>query len=95
MSNQDLHDDRRQSSREGRLVSGTIVYNGNADIMICIVLNISDGGAKLRPADALHCPDRFSLKVAGQPARDCKVVWRRESQIGVKFEPAQTRIAEA
>jgi len=72
------------------LLSGKIVYNSVGGMMKCVVLDISDGGAKLRPADTLHCPDRFSLKVGNQYARDCRVVWRRGRQIGVKFELAQT-----
>lgn len=77
---------RRQSTREGRLLSGKIVYNNNSCVMSCVVLNMSNGGAKLRPADIVHCPGAFALRVQGQSPRDCEVVWRKQDVIGVRFD---------
>ena len=78
-------DDRRHSGREGKLLSGKIVYNKSSCVMNCVVLNISDGGAKLRPADIVHCPAEFALRVVGQRPRDCEVVWRSQDTLGVRF----------
>ena len=78
-------DDRRNSSRAGRLLSGKIVYNNSSCVMNCVILNMSDGGAKLRPADIVHCPLEFALRVAGQRPRDCEVVWRSQDTLGVRF----------
>ena len=66
-------------------MSGKIVYNNNSCVMNCVVLNMSDGGAKLRPADIVHCPGEFALRMPGQRARDCEVVWRKQDVIGVRF----------
>jgi hypothetical protein len=80
---------RRKSHRIEAVRGGTIVYGRDRRSMYCVLLDISDDGAKLVPAEMRNCPDRFSLKVAGHANRDCMVVWRRHTQMGVKFEPPQ------
>lgn len=76
---------RRRSARQGRLLGGKIAYNNNSCVMNCVVLNMSDGGAKLRPADIVHCPGAFTLRLPGQSPHDCEVVWRKQDVIGVRF----------
>jgi len=53
--------------------------------MDCVILNISEGGAKLRPADMPACPNRFALQLDGNRSRDCEVVWRKQDFLGVRF----------
>ena len=77
--------ERRGSPRAKALRSGRIVYSRNACSMVCVVLDISNGGAKLVPADMHQCPSRFSLSLAGEPTRRCEVIWRERAQLGVKF----------
>jgi c-di-GMP-binding flagellar brake protein YcgR len=77
--------ERRQSTRKDGLSVGIIAYGRDRRKMHCVLLDISDGGAKLVPADRLNCPDRFSLAIIDQPTRDCEVVWREHSRVGVKF----------
>lgn len=76
---------RRKSSRKLTVMGGTIVYGKHRRKMKCVVLNISDGGARLLPADLHKCPDRFSLTITDQPIRDCEVVWRDYECVGVMF----------
>lgn len=75
----------RKSPRKEIISGGTIIYGRHRRSMYCVVLDISDYGARLVPANILTCPNKFSLKVGDRPARDCKVVWRRKTQMGVKF----------
>jgi PilZ domain-containing protein len=77
--------DQRKSRRKENVRGGTIVYGRDRRSMPCVLLDISDDGARLVPANIFNCPDRFSLKVADQPDRDCVVVWREHSHMGVKF----------
>ena len=77
--------ERRKSRRKGTLTRGTINYGHDRRTMNCVVLNTSDGGAWLVPADLRKCPDRFLLTITDQPARDCVVVWRDVDSVGVKF----------
>lgn len=53
--------------------------------MDCVVLDLSDDGARIRPADALTCPDEFHLATKEGGRVTCKVAWRRNDLIGVLF----------
>jgi hypothetical protein len=48
----------------------------------------SEGGARLLVDDPARVPDRFTLvqKGAVTTLRKCRVVWRSDSHVGVKFE---------
>jgi hypothetical protein len=55
----------------------------------CELLDISDGGARLRP---LMCapktlPEKFTLLLSacGRVRRSCQVVWRSKTELGVEF----------
>jgi hypothetical protein len=55
----------------------------------CEVLDISDGGARLRP---LMCtpktlPEKFTLllSASGNVRRSCRVIWRSSAELGVQF----------
>ena len=64
----------------------------------CIVHNLSNGGARITCAELL--PDEFVLRLTpgkGHP-RACRVVWRRNQDLGVQFtdraweQPLHTRV---
>ena len=76
--------DRRTFERMGALDCG----DGSAS-MACEILDISQGGARLRP---LLCapellPDNFTLLLSscGRVRRACRVAWRSKSDLGVQF----------
>lgn len=76
--------DRKAFERVGALDLG----DGSASTA-CDILDISDGGARLRPllvAPKL-LPEKFTLLLStcGRVRRDCRVVWRSRSEIGVEF----------
>jgi hypothetical protein len=55
----------------------------------CEVVDISDGGARLRP---LMCapktlPEKFTLilSACGRVRRSCQVIWRSTTELGVQF----------
>ena len=77
--------ERRKAPRKDKIRVGIIIYGADRRMMYCALLNMSNGGAKLTPTNILDCPDRFSLAIADQPTRDCEVVWREHSQVGVRF----------
>lgn len=76
--------ERRPFERMGALDIG----DGSASAA-CEILDISEGGARLRPLmfppDAV--PDDFILLVTacGRVRRPCRVVWRSHSELGVRF----------
>src|SRR5438309_838012 len=53
--------------------------------MGCQILDTSDTGARLMPVDIVGCPREFLLKLHDAEARPCEVVWRKGTQIGVRY----------
>lgn len=64
-----------------------IVSNGmNID---CSVVNISANGAAIDVSDVSNVrdvPDRFQLMTDDRVTLNCRVVWIKQSRIGVAFE---------
>ena len=77
--------ERRGAPRQRVLQSGLIVYNSSTRTMKCHILDISEGGAKLLPADTVDCPKVFTLVSRAAAIRLCEVVWQQDSMMGVRF----------
>ncbi len=81
-----LKDKRKAPRREIRYTSWIVM--DDAELQGCVLLDISDTGAKLDVQDASAIPDRFVLSLSnrGRARRKCQVVWRSEKQVGVEFD---------
>jgi hypothetical protein len=82
---------RRFNRRAFDIMGALDVGEGSASIA-CEILDISDGGARLRP---LMCaphmvPDKFTLllSASGKVRRKCRVAWRSRTEFGVQFNRA-------
>ena len=64
-----------------------IEVSGREPIMACVV-DISDGGACLLFATNMHVPDVFKI-FFDNVSRRSRVMWRKESFVGVKFLDAK------
>jgi len=54
--------------------------------LLCTVRNVSASGASIQVADVAAIPDSFRLVMEMETAaRRCVVVWRKATQVGVKF----------
>jgi hypothetical protein len=76
---------RRRSPRRRTLKGALIVFRSGYCTMGCLILNTSDTGALVRPADILLCPNEFVLKPSVGPSRDCEVLWRKGEDLGVRY----------
>jgi hypothetical protein len=77
-------DQKRIAPRKRVLKSGTIEFNGGA--IDCTVRNVSETGAALDVASPIGIPDHFKLVIPSDgQQRSCRVVWRKERRIGVRF----------
>jgi hypothetical protein len=86
-----IKDKRKARRRPIRYTAWLVVA---ADQMqTCALSDISDTGARIDVEKANDLPDRFLLWLAanGSARRTCNVVWRKPTQIGVRFEQ---RLAE-
>jgi hypothetical protein len=82
-----MNDNRRVARH--RVLKGAKIAFGRAGIIDVTVRNISDRGACLQVASPLGIPDTFNLvMVGGQITRPCRLVWRKEKEIGVEFADA-------
>ncbi|KTS36163.1 histidine kinase [Methylobacterium indicum] len=58
---------------------------GPEETLSCIVLNLSETGAKLGLDRPLRLPVRILLRIEGGPARPCEVVRQHGVEVGVRF----------
>jgi hypothetical protein len=80
---------KRSTPRHRVLKAATISFGGGA--ISCTVRNLSDSGASLEVASPIGIPDTFAIGIEGG-ARRCRVIWRKEKRIGVRFIQPSTRI---
>ena len=79
-------DEHRTAPRRRLLKSGRISFGGGAAID-CTIRNLSETGAALEVSSPVGIPERFTLVVdADHRHLPCRVIWRKETRIGVHFE---------
>jgi len=78
-------DENRRAIRR-RVLKGAIIEFDRAAFS-CAVRNLSEAGAALDLPYVLAIPHEFTLIMeTDQLSRRCRVIWRKENQIGVAFE---------
>ena len=78
-------EEHRAQQRHRTFKAGTIQFNRAGGIS-CTVRNISDTGASLEVASPIGIPDDFTLAIESDHlVRQCHVVRRTNTRIGVKF----------
>lgn len=78
-------DERRQHQRAKIMRRGKITYGDASDAMRCFIIDISQTGARLRPADTSLLPDTFELHIEHDLSIQCEVVYRGEDELGITF----------
>jgi hypothetical protein len=59
---------------------------------LCHLEDVSEGGARLRIEDGATIPAAFNLLLNEQAtARPCRVVWRTDTEVGLRFAEPATR----
>lgn len=63
------------------------IATGSGDLTFCTIIDISEGGAKLKTVEAASLPGRLRLYLspAAQTFRDCVIRWRTDDRIGLQF----------
>jgi hypothetical protein len=77
--------ERRNTQRTRSLLGAQIVFRGGNCAINGQILNFSETGALVRPADLSLCPEQFALKPRFEKARPCEVVWRKGGTVGVRY----------
>ena len=77
--------EQRDKARRRVLKSGTIEFGSYT--IECTIRNLSDIGAALDVTSAVGIPDHFTLLLHAERVRkSCRVAWRKEKRIAVKFD---------
>ena len=76
--------ERRKAVRHRTFKGASIEFGGGA--IDCTVRNLSEKGATLDVASSLGIPEKFNLHVKGDHIHKCRLVWRKETRIGVEFD---------
>jgi hypothetical protein len=85
MSNDNRKDPRRD------LTWGSLIVDIDESIICqCRTVNVSATGAKITLIKQMDVPDEFFLMLTtdGKVRRRCKIAWRSEADIGVRFVSA-------
>jgi hypothetical protein len=77
--------EQRAAPRRRLLKSGKIAFGGGA--IDCTVRNFSNTGAALEVTSPIGIPEHFTLVFEADGVHlPCRIVWRKQSRIGVHFE---------
>lgn len=81
--------ERRASPRRKILERATVVFNNGWSELRSVVLDVSEGGARLRLSDTGGCPEAFALRWdrTGLTCR-CRIAWRRGQDVGIQWAAA-------
>ena len=77
--------DRREHQRTHVLRRARIVFRRGYSTVDCVVLDLSEGGAKIRIGDWLPLPPNFELRIENGPPREAEVRFRARETLGVRF----------
>jgi hypothetical protein len=80
--------EKRETLRQSLRHTAWLAF-GPGELHGCKLSDISQAGARIDVEEDVSLPDHFILFLPNNRAarRACRVVWRNERQIGVKFEP--------
>ncbi len=78
---------KKREARKSLSRPGWITFDGGFAARPCVVQDMSSTGAKITIQDPNVLPARLRLAFArdARTGRNCEVVWRRGSSVGVKF----------
>jgi diguanylate cyclase (GGDEF)-like protein len=82
--------ERQYEVRTRVLNKAQIVFKGRGAVIDCAILNLADGSACLKVESPIGIPDSFDLVIDHATAGNCRVTWRKATQIGVEFVPSTT-----
>jgi PilZ domain len=80
-----MSEEKRKFKRVQKNLSSQIFTLMDEPIIDCVIVDLSEGGARLSVADLPEVvPDYFKLKL-GSVLSKCRVRWRKGNEFGVEF----------
>ncbi|MEE9313293.1 MAG: PilZ domain-containing protein [Rhizobiaceae bacterium] len=86
MENTSSNQERRSSTRQRMLKSGTVSPDGRLSVFDCVVKNMSETGARIKVQAQQSIPNELIFMLKGSSIKaDARVIWRHEKEIGLQF----------
>ena len=76
---------RHRVARHRVLKGAQIIFKAHGTVIDCSVRNLSDRGACLKVETPIGIPEAFDLVLDHAFVGNCRVTWRKATQIGVEF----------
>jgi hypothetical protein len=82
-----MKSDSRKAKRKPVHYPAWIEREGK-DLGECQLSDVSDGGARLLVPSPDDIPETFTLRLSsrGTSKRNCRVVWRSDTEVGIEFD---------
>lgn len=78
--------DSRRDQRKQMAKSGKIVFDWGRSTIDCTIIDLSAGGAALTVKSTAGIPAEFNLILTqDNVVKSCRVVWKKETQVGLVF----------
>jgi len=78
--------EKRDAERTETDHIGKIIYNNLMSVTDCTITNLSATGCLITIGSTLGVPECFTLQIGnGGTKRECKIIWRKHYEMGVKF----------
>ena len=84
--------ERRRAVRRRLQSHASLAPTERAPRQDCIVCDLSHTGARILVDPAVELPRDFLLLLSRHVTRRCKLVWRKEGEVGVTFREDLTRL---
>jgi PilZ domain len=78
-------DDQRGQPRKPTRISAWADPGGASPAVDCVIVDMSEDGARLVSATGAPLPETFALQIANAEVAKATVMWRAERMVGVKF----------
>src|ERR1044072_753193 len=78
---------RRKHPRTNVIATAWLRLKDDPLPLVCVLWDVSEGGARMTVANVAAIPEKFSLLGARDAVSgtSCRVVWRSNEQIGIQF----------
>ncbi len=92
MDAREQHSESRRFERTTVLWSGELVYR--EQIVACVIVNISAGGAMVRAEDPAFFMTSVVLRNSRIGELAAEVLWRQDGELGLRFADDPEKVAE-
>lgn len=80
-----MHDDERRRNERREIAHTVHIVTGLGAALKCRMADVSETGARIAVSDPKAAPQEFLIELDKGLMRWCRVMWRSQHEIGIKF----------